>query len=164
MAGAILGNHEEMFFSAMSGGEWAGSWPSYGGEEMLASYGGSFSDIPDAHLDFLRNGKEFFETANIICVHASLRWHLPVDQEISHWLRWARFRANQPPHISGKRVLSGHTAQSSGLPLVTPGWVCLDSCVYCPEGRLSALIVEDDLLLQSNQQGNFWPARPLVDG
>ncbi|MEZ6058036.1 MAG: metallophosphoesterase family protein [Planctomycetaceae bacterium] len=157
----LMGNHEEMFFSAMHGGEWSQTWAQYGGHEMLASYGGTFQSVPERHLDFLRNGKDYFENDQIICVHASLRWMVPVDHEVTHWLRWNRFRPEQPPHVSGKRVLAGHTAQRSGLPAIVPGWVCLDTHVYGPEGRLSALIVEEDQLRQSNQQGHLWPAREL---
>lgn len=157
----LMGNHEEMFFSAMARGEWAATWGSYGGDEMLASYGGTFQSIPETHLNFLSNGKDYFETDAIICVHASLRWSVPVEQETSHWLRWQRFQKLQQPHVSKKLVLAGHTAQADGEPVVIPGWVCLDTCVYGPRGKLSALIVEDKLLFQSNQQGDLWPAREL---
>ncbi len=140
-----------MFFDAMHGGEWSRAWPSYGGLEMLESYGGGFEAIPDAHLDFLRSAKEYFETEREIFVHGLVRPHVPVDQEESKYLRWARFDPTLSAHISGKRVICGHTAQKRGVPAVTPHYVCIDTCAYCETGYLSVLDVDRDLLWRASQ-------------
>lgn len=160
----LMGNHEEMLLDALAGGEWSrGGWLSYGGEEMLHSYGGSFDLIPAAHLDFIRNGKDYFETETTIFVHGNLRPEVPVEQETSEWLRWARFQPISRPHCSGKRVICGHTAQRHGRPVGGPYYLCLDTCAYCREGWLSALDVGTNTLWQTNQRGETRGPAPLDD-
>ena len=81
-----MGNHEEMFLDAISGGEWADAWPQYGGREMLASYGGSVSGIPPEHMDFIKSGKDYYETDSIIFAHAAINPAWPMDRQTGHYL------------------------------------------------------------------------------
>ena len=157
----LMGNHEEMFLDALGGGPWQQSWLSYGGIEMLESYGGTVADIPPRHLDFIRGGKDYFETDTEIFVHGFLRPQVPVDHEQAQWLRWSRFDPTGQPHVSGKRVICGHTAQSGGRPAADRGYLCLDTCAYCPRGALSALDVGSDVIWQATQAGELREARPL---
>lgn len=159
----IMGNHEEMMLDALSGGEWKNSWPRYGGWEMLHSYGGSFEGIPDSHLDFIRNGESYIETDTTIFSHASIRGEYPLEVQDKHWLRWSRISRNCLPHFTGKRVICGHSAQESGLPLVLPGWVCIDTCVYGENGALTAIDVDNDLIYQSEESGKYRGCFPLED-
>ncbi len=159
----IMGNHEEMFLDALDGGEWKDAWPRYGGWEMLASYGGHFANIPDRHLDFMRSGESYIETETTIFSHASIRGEYPLDAQDKHWLRWSRIGPHCQPHYSGKRVICGHSAQASGLPLVLPGWVCIDTCVYGEGGALTAIDVDNDLIYQSEQSGKYRGCYPLDD-
>lgn len=151
----LLGNHEEMFLDALAGGEWSRAWPGYGGREMLDSYGGGFDDIPDEHLQFIKSGRDCYETESEIFSHAALNPALPPDLQDAHHLRWNRLRGFEQPHISGRRIICGHTAQSSGRPLVFDGWICLDTCVYGRRGALSAIELPGDLIYQSEQSGAF---------
>lgn len=159
----LMGNHEEMLLDALVGGQWSQTWYQFGGLEMLASYGGSFEKIPPAHMDFIRGGKDYFETETHIFVHGYLRSPVPVDHEHAQNLRWARFQPTSQPHASGRRVICGHTAQPDGLPIGSATYVCLDTCVYCPSGALSALDVESDLIWQATQAGDLRPPRPLSE-
>jgi serine/threonine protein phosphatase 1 len=159
----LMGNHEEMALDALAGGLWSQAWPKYGGDEMLASYGGSFDDIPPVHLDFIRSGKDYFETESTIFAHATIRPDLPLEQQSIHYLRWNRLTGREQPHESGRRVVCGHTAQPDGRPVVFDGWVCLDTCAYCPRGVLSALVIEDDVLYQADQSGAARGPTPLAD-
>lgn len=159
----LMGNHEEMFLDAYAGGGWSQSWIAYGGQEMLNSYGGGVKNIPPAHLDFIRGGKDYFETARDIFVHGNLRPQVPVDQEQAQWLRWARFAPTEQPHCSGKRVICGHTAQPGGLPVGGAKYLCIDTCAYCPRGALSALDVATNLVWQATQAGVLRETRPLSE-
>jgi serine/threonine protein phosphatase 1 len=159
----LMGNHEEMALDAMSGGVWSQAWPRYGGDEMLASYGGSPADIPADHLEFIKSGRDFFETESTIFTHATVRPDLPLDQQNVHYLRWNRLTGREPPHVSGRRIICGHTAQPDGRPVVFDGWVCLDTCAYCPRGALSALVIEEDLLYQADQSGAVRGPLSLAD-
>ncbi len=159
----IMGNHEEMMLDALYGGEWKDAWPRYGGLEFLYSYGGSFAGVPPEHLDFIRGGRDFIETETSIFSHATVQGEYPLAVQDKHWLRWSRFTSRTAPHYSGKRVICGHTAQPSGLPLVINGWVCIDTCAYCDGGALTALDVDNDLVYQAEQSGKYRGCYPLED-
>lgn len=159
----IMGNHEEMMLDAMAGGDWAAAWPRYGGIEFLDSYGGRFDLIPDAHLDFIRSGEPYIETETTIFTHATIQSEIPLDVQDKHWLRWSRISPRCKPHYSGKRIVCGHSAQQTGLPLVLPGWVCIDTCVYGEAGALTALDVDNDLVYQADESGTDRGCYPLED-
>lgn len=151
----LLGNHEEMFLDALAGGEWSRAWLGYGGQEMLDSYGGGLDDIPADHIRFIRSCQDLYVTESDIFAHAALNPAVPAAQQDAHFLRWNRLNGTEQPHVSGRRVICGHTAQPSGRPLIFEGWICLDTCVYGPAGALSALALPDNLIYQADQHGTF---------
>lgn len=157
----LLGNHEEMMLDAISGGAWADAWPAYGGREMVASYGGSLDGIPLQHLDFIASGKDFYEMEEVIFAHAAINPAWPMDQQTAEYLRWNRLTGHEAPHVSGKPIICGHTAQRNARPLVFPGWICIDTCGYCARGALSALVLEEQNIYQATQQGGFRGAVPV---
>jgi serine/threonine protein phosphatase 1 len=151
----LLGNHEEMFLDALVGGRWESTWLQNGGREMLESYGGLIDDISPEHLDFIRAGRDYFETEWDIFVHATPHFDVPMDQQSAEFLRWNRISGREPPHTSGKRIICGHTAQKGGIPLVFLGWVCLDTNAYGERGALSGMDVKQDIIYQAEQSGRF---------
>jgi serine/threonine protein phosphatase 1 len=157
----ILGNHEEMFLDALSGGRWEMTWLQNGGLEMLDSYGGELEKIPAGHLDFIRTWRDYFEDDYDIFCHATPHFDIPMNEQPSEFLRWNRITGREPPHQSGKRTICGHTSQRNGVPLVFPGWVCLDTNAYGPRGALSALDVINDVVFQAEQSGHYRGAVPL---
>ena len=150
----LLGNHEEMMLDAVDTGDWLDDWLASGGRETLQSYGGSFEQVPEEHFEFLRSGSDCHETATHLYVHAALEPRRPAREQESELLRWTRITGTEPPHISGKRVICGHTAQLSGVPLVWPGWACLDTACYAG-GLLSALDVDANVLWQADPAGRL---------
>lgn len=159
----LLGNHEEMLLHAYAGDGGARSWMAFGGRETLDSYGGGFDGIPQEHLDFIRCGKDYFETDSHIFVHGNLRPEIPVSQEQVEWLRWARFQPTDRVHCSGKRVVCGHTAQRDGHPVGGTHYLCIDTCAYCRSGWLTALDVAGDTLWQASQEGQQRGPIPLAE-
>lgn len=159
----LMGNHEEMLLDVLGGGEWMRTWHSFGGAEMLASYGGGLSQIPLQHLDFIRAGKDYFETDTEIFVHGYLRPQVPVEAEGNQILRWTRFQATSQQHVSGKRVICGHTAQRHGQPVGGEYYLCIDTCAYCETGYLSALDVGADMLWQASDRGEVRGPLPLQE-
>ena len=149
----ILGNHEEMMFEALESGLQGSRWLMYGGEPMLRSYGGQVEDIPPLHLDFLAAGLSYYETEKDIFVHANLEADLPLEQQNIGYLRWRHFSGEEQPHMSGKRVICGHTPQQSGIPLVRDGWVGIDTFAYGGL-YLTALDVETNEIFQASQNGH----------
>ena len=68
----LRGNHEIMMLDARDKKGWLGPWLSYGGEETLQSYGGSFNGVPDSHFDFLENSLlPYHECETHFFVHAN---------------------------------------------------------------------------------------------
>lgn len=147
----LLGNHEEMLFDALSGGP-AMTWLLVGGRETLDSYGGAMEDIPAAHLRYLRSGQAFWETETEIFIHASLEPDVSLVNQTSDYLRWKRIGGSERPHVSGKRVICGHSSQKDGYPLVWDGWACIDTFAH-GGGWLSCLDVAADHLYQASQTG-----------
>lgn len=148
----IMGNHEEMMLDALADGEWADGWQRYGGVATVASYGGEPDKIPSEHLDFLKTGMDYWESATAVFIHANLEPGVPLNQQQPEWLRWTHLSGFERPLPSGKRVICGHTPQKSGHPLVLSDWVCLDTFA-CGGGWLTCLDLATDEYVQTNQIG-----------
>ena len=150
----ILGNHEEMMFQAIHDHSWLESWLAFGGRETLMSYGGDFADIPENHLDFLRSGKNYWETDSEIYIHANLKPGVPLEQQDAQWLRWNSLTGFETHHPSGKRVICGHSSQKSGIPAILDGWLCIDTWAY-GAGFLTGLDLATNEIYQTQQSGRF---------
>lgn len=150
----LLGNHEEMLLNALDGGEWGTNWLRYGGHATLDSYEGDPARIPARHLEFLDSGLDYLERDHEIFIHANLEPGVPLEDQTAEWLRWTHLTGLEQPHPSGKRIICGHTPQRSGLPLVLPGWVCIDTLAFGP-GWLTCLDVQSNEFFQANQAGDL---------
>lgn len=158
----LLGNHEEMMLDAYAGGGWLNAWLEFGGRAALASYGGDFACIPPEHIEFLKSGRDYLETDTEIYVHATLEPGVPLAEQTPQFLRWNKLSGLEPPHPSGKRVICGHTPVTSGVPLVFPGWVDLDTWAY--RGMyLTALNVATNEVFQAQQSGAYRGGLTLDD-
>ncbi len=148
----IMGNHEEMMRDAISGRGLLNAWLDVGGQAMLDSYGGSADDIPPEHIRFLISASPFWETDSEIYIHANLESQVSLPNQSSDFLRWKHLGGLEPPHISGKRIICGHTSQTDGVPLVFDGWVCIDTF---PHGGkwLTCFDVESDQFFQASENG-----------
>jgi serine/threonine protein phosphatase 1 len=147
----VLGNHEEMMLDAMRGRN-LDEWLRHGGNATMASYGGSFNNIPEDHLDLLETAVRYWEGPTEICVHANLEPGVELKRQRSSWLRWKKLIGLEYPHESGKRVICGHSGVSYAAPSVKNGWICLDTMAY-GGGVLSALDLATGEILQARQNG-----------
>ena len=150
----IMGNHEQMMLDSLGGRGPVQAWLRYGGMATLTSYGDDPRKIPPAHLEFLRSGLDFWETAGELYIHANLEPEVALDKQTEEWLRWTHLSGDETPHPSGKRVICGHTPQKSGLPLIFPGWTCIDTYA-CGTGWLTCLDVGTDDYYQANEAGSL---------
>ena len=148
----ITGNHEELMRNAISGQGLFNAWLEAGGQATLDSYGGSIDNIPPDHIRFLVSSTPFFETDTEIFVHACLEPDVSLANQTSDYLRWKHLGGSERPHVSGKRIVCGHTSQADGVPLVFEGWVCIDTL---PHGGkwLTCLDVGSDRVYQASQEG-----------
>ena len=157
----LLGNHDEMMLGALGrpGFRSAGrSWLGFGGAETLESYGGSPDDVPPEHVRFLEAADRCVELGDQIFVHAKFDPSVPAAEQTGDTLRWDKLNYREPPPPDGRRVVCGHTAQASGEPRVWPGWCCIDTKVYAPDGWLTGLQIVgggEDQIWQANQRGEL---------
>lgn len=123
----ILGNHDQMFRSFVSGGpeNRRASWlhPSLGGAATLRSYGveavgrpvvevmdGAREAVPAAHVDLLQGLPLWYEAGPLLFVHAGIRPGIPLVRQSEEDLIWIRdgFLDYTGPHPW--LVVHGHTA------------------------------------------------------
>jgi serine/threonine protein phosphatase 1 len=154
----LRGNHEIMMLDAAEKSSWLVPWLKYGGEQTLLSYSpdmesaGSFADIPQAHMDFLRNELvPWFECDAHFFVHANADADVPLNQQSDATLYWRKYK-DPIPHCSGKIMVCGHSAQRSGLPLSNGHSICIDTWAH-GDGWLSCLEVESGTVWQTNEAG-----------
>ncbi len=150
----IMGNHEEIMRDAISGRGLFNQWlMDVGGQATLDSYGGSADAIPPEHIRFLVSALPYWETETDIFVHASLESDVSLTNQTSEFLRWRHLGGSERPHVSGKRIICGHTPQTDGVPLIYEGWVCIDTF---PHGGkwLSCLDVDSNHVFQTSESGD----------
>ena len=149
----LTGNHEEKFFLARIDHTELAHWlEAWGGGATLESYGpNGFDDVPQEHWDFLRTNVPYFETDTHIFVHANLEHDVELAEQPPFTLVHKKFGVPLP-HLSGKTMICGHTAQKTHVPNDLGHAVCIDT----DPGRggwLTCLHVET---------GSYWQA--TVDG
>lgn len=153
---ALRGNHDLMMLEARAGTD-MGSWLHVCGESTLKSYGGeadnaSLAKVPPHHWNFLERTRNYHETESHFFVHATVYPSLPLEKQPSEKLHWDKLYEEPRPHISGKTMICGHTAQRSGKPLNFGHAICIDTWAY-GHGWLTCLDVDNRLYWQANQRG-----------
>ena len=154
----VRGNHEEMMYAALESQSELRYWLNFGGDETLKSYPyrGGDEFIDREHVQFLKaQARDYYETDEFIFVHASYDSNKPMSQQSNTTLQWEHIVPDQMrPHFSGKKVISGHTPQTTGEPLDLGYLICIDTdCSR--EGWLTALEVKPSQFIQANQHGQI---------
>ena len=156
---ALRGNHEIMMLRARADRSLLLNWIACGGGETLDSYGATdFRDVPGSHWDFLAGTLRYYETEDDFYVHANVRPDLPLKDQPDYNLFWEHLGGAVARHVSGRRMICGHTPQTSGLPLDLSHAVCLDTHA-CGGGWLTCLETESGMYWQANQQGELRSGR-----
>jgi serine/threonine protein phosphatase 1 len=158
----LLGNHESMMrdtlrsVSPVQKKNRRYIWEMNGGIETLRSYGYTFQmfddgvEFPDAlneHLDFIDGLSLYYETDTHIFTHAT-PWQLePIDEHDEVDLIWRRPSVSDKDgtyeHVSGKKVLCGHTAQPEGCPSVMSDKLLMIDTGCFFTGVLTAVMITD---------------------
>lgn len=150
----LTGNHEEKFFlSRMDHTDFDHWMQAWGGPETLASYGGGMEAVPESHWEFLRTTQPYVETDSHIFVHANLEHDVPLAEQLPFTIIHKKFGIPKP-HISGKIMICGHTAQKNHIPLNLGHAVCIDTD-SSRDGWITCLHVETDRYWQSNADGDI---------
>ncbi len=152
---ALRGNHEIMMLRARNDRSALMDWIACGGDATLESYGlAGLQDVPESHWEFLAATVRYHETEHDFFVHANVRPRLPLEDQPDYNLFWEHLGGTIRPHVSGRRMICGHTAQTSGRPLELGHVVCLDTHA-CGGGWLTCLETATGTYWQANQQGEL---------
>ncbi|MBL6763977.1 MAG: serine/threonine protein phosphatase [Verrucomicrobiae bacterium] len=148
----LRGNHEIMMLESRYNPLLCRNWLACGGLATLDSYGWQGRRdwpalVPQSHWDFLENTAAWLETEKFIFVHANAVPNLPMQRHNQEQLFWDKCHS-LPPHCTGKRVIVGHTRQTSGIPREFEGGVCIDTAAVSGHW-LTCLDVDS---------GNYWQA------
>jgi serine/threonine protein phosphatase 1 len=154
---ALLGNHEEMMLDARYAPAAFAAWVEFGGQETLDSYPArpepGLPGVPDEHWRFLEQTCiDRFETDRHFFVHGNVLPDVPISDQPIEVLHWEKFGPSRP-HISGKTMICGHTAQRNGRPRDLGHAVCIDTYAY-GGGWLTCLDAASGFYWQANQKGD----------
>ena len=151
---ALRGNHEIMLMGVAMNGLDDSVWRANGGNSTLASYGGSLSKIPSNHLVFFHELLPHYEIDDTIFVHASYDPDFAMFDQTEMMTYWTHLTAPFPaPHMSGKRVIVGHTPQPNGQVMDLGHLVCIDT--YCfGYGYLTAYEIGGKSIIQADRHGH----------
>ena len=156
----LLGNHELILRDVRAGAVFPMFWlEACGGEATLASYGGTLESIPDAHWEFFKSCRRYYETDSHLFLHANYAPAIAIDNQPSELLFWTHLMRIPPPHISGKQAIVGHTPQPGGRILDAGHVVCIDTWCF-GEGCLTAYDIESKEVWQADKQGVMLTASP----
>lgn len=152
---ALRGNHELMALQARESSVHLQEWMTNGGDATLHSYGVKTPvGIPAAHWAFLESTVAYHEAAQDFFVHANAYSDLSLQDQPDYMLFWEFLVAPPGPHVSGRRMVCGHTAQKSGKPLDLGHAVCIDTHAH-GGGWLTCLEVRTNLYWQASEKGSF---------
>lgn len=157
----IMGNHEEVFLSILSGeANSIHSWFGFGGRSCARSYGvdnlGQVNidptpllhqlkrKVPKQHINFISSFKDHYVFGHYLCVHAGIQPKVKLENQKSSDLRWirSRFLKYKKPHEH--IVVHGHTIVDS--PTDYGNRIAIDTGAYKgPEeaGLLTALCIDE---------------------
>lgn len=153
----LRGNHEIMMLDARADTEMAEYWMSCGGRETVLSYGELDDNwagrVPEIHWRLLEAARPWYETDDYILVHATPNAAVQMTAQTESHLFWEKCRREIPgPHVSGKTVVCGHTAQKTGAILDVGHFICIDTWAY-GDGWLSCLDLDTLAWYQASRFG-----------
>jgi serine/threonine protein phosphatase 1 len=160
---SLKGNHEVLLLQALENRFGLRSWLEVGGMQTIESYQSETRPneiIPDGHRLFLEQCLPWWETETHIFVHAALDPALPLDKQTEKSLYWSRVDLEAEPHVSGKHVICGHTAQRDGIPKGNGHLTCIDTWAY-GGGWLTAMDVNTGAYWQAREDGEV--RRGMID-
>lgn len=152
----LLGNHEEVFLSALEGSvKGMRFFHRIGGMETILSYGITPKDyaaadfeelsqmlqaaVPDSHRQFLASFEDMIVEGDYVFVHAGIRPDVALADQVPRDLRWIREDFLRHDGAFERIVVHGHTISSDVVQL--PHRIGLDTGAY-HSGKLSAIGLE----------------------
>lgn len=127
-------------------------WQSFIPSQSLEYHNKACSLIPPAHWKFFENCRDWYEMGDWIFIHGQVDPSLPLAEQSNRKLRWSRFNKSQKAHISGKKVVCGHTPQADGMLADIGHTICIDTYLY-GGGWLTCLDAKNKIYYQANTLG-----------
>ncbi len=151
----LRGNHEAMVLAGRDAGDPDPFWLQCGGQETLLSYGGALQDIPEEHWQFFASCRMYFETDTHLFFHANYDPTKHPRHQPEALTLWQHLSFLVPArHVSGKKVIVGHTPQRNGEILDLGHLLCIDTGCFAG-GWLTALDVLTGQCWQANNLGEL---------
>lgn len=153
---SILGNHDEMLLRSRDGRPTSPVAHHANGSRrngVERDWGRDLSKLSIENIAFLERCVDYLETDTHIFIHAGYDPNLPMNRQPAELLRWRSLKREVPgPHVSGKTVIAGHTAQKTGRILDLGYLKCIDT--YCHGGGwLTALEANSGEVWRANAFG-----------
>lgn len=143
----LRGNHEQMLLNSTKSDKAYFHWIKNGGDKTLESYRvGSIDEIEPAHLNFFKNTKHYFQSAEYILVHAGLNFEKVNPFKDKNAMLWIRNFPVDMNFLNGRLLIHGHTYQTSDYIInqAFDGAVNLDGgCVYTHKEGCGSLFALD---------------------
>lgn len=83
----VLGNHDLWMMKWVTSKIAENIWTTQGGDATIASYP---DGVPQAHVEFLKNGLPYFVSGNKLFVHAGINPELPLSEQDIQIFAWDR--------------------------------------------------------------------------
>ncbi len=153
----LKGNHEDSMLRFLDDPETGHHWLSIGGKATVMSYDvrvprdlpsskwldhlwrGLSNNLPDKHLDFLKNLRMSYICGDYIFVHAGLRPNQSIDSQSPEDVLWIRDEFLGSSAEWGKLVVHGHTPMER--PQVRNNRISIDTGAFA-SNTLTCLVLE----------------------
>lgn len=155
----LRGNHEAMMLNFLDRSELE-LWHINGGDATLASYSvDGRVEIPEDHVEFIRDTVSYHEEPDFFFVHAGLKPDLTIMENLQRYssdvFLWERSHLAVQEYAWEKPIVCGHTPQRE--PINEPKLICIDTgCVYLSYpgyGTLTAVrLPEREMIRVQNQE------------
>jgi len=138
----LMGNHEAMALAVIDGDAPARFWLVQGGAETLMSYGvDAASELPRAHVEWLRSLRLSHDDGRRFFVHAGVNPDAPLDAQDDNDLLWIREPFLSHRHDFGRLIVHGHTPLATGVPDLRGNRLNLDTAAVFG-GPLTAAVFD----------------------
>jgi serine/threonine protein phosphatase 1 len=139
----LRGNHEQLLLDATEDPIAEQAWLANGGDTCLRSYQLTWaSELPQAHLEFIRRLKFFHDDGRRFYVHAGVNPNVPLDRQCENELVWIREPFLSSDFDFGRLIVHGHTPLRHGVPELRPNRLNIDTgAAY--GGPLTAAVFSD---------------------
>jgi serine/threonine protein phosphatase 1 len=140
---ALQGNHEAMAVGVIDGTSPLRLWFAQGGVATLESYGNvSPSDVPRAHVNWMRSLRLSYDDGRRFFVHAGVDPDKPLAAQDASDMLWIREPFLSSRRDYGRLVVHGHTPLPGGAPDLRSNRLNLDTGAVFG-GPLTAAVFDD---------------------